>query len=637
MNDITMTTRQDNKTLGVSCGRLLTAAALAILCGISSAADFSVKAGSWAFGGTCSVSCPNPGNWKIKAEPVPSNTPDVSFVRVRLSSEKPAKLPVFKVRAELAIGDARMLWRASLGCRKHDRAGVLPFVSHASFASSAANWMPLYAFIDEKDGNVLTLASSESRSRVVFHGGTVEGPNTLRAEFTFNTKDCDTPVSRYETTLLFDARRIDACRTLSAASAWMRAADPAPDRPVPPSAFEPAWSSWCAYHTGVTEETVEREAAAARDVGLDWIILDDGWQVPAGLGFCQGENLPNIRYSKDFAAHIRRLHDAGTKVVLWYPVPLATDNAPNFADYAGQMLYRRSWGPYVWDPRFPARRDFFLGRISAAMRDWKVDGLKLDFIDSWGIDYDGLSFPDVSKGLAGRDIRDLTPAVAQTMTAARAAVSDIQPDALIEFRQSYMGPLMLKCCTQMRVQDCPGSLSEMRYGIANLRLTSGPNAVHSDPIQWARDASAESVAESILASIFGIGQYSIRLTESPRAHLDILKRWIAFTRTHAAALYRGDFRIQGISSDAPVLVGETKEERIVGVYKPNFAAECGAPDRPVIILNGTGTPRVTVRFDGATSAEVFGPDGAPAGKITIPAGLSDIAIPRGGYAACNVK
>lgn len=242
-----------------------------------------------------------------------------------------------------------------------------------------------------------------------------------------------------------------------------------------------------------------------------------------------------------------------------------------------------------------------------------------------------MRLPDVSGGIGGRDVRDLMPAVVKTMTEAREIVSGARPDALIEFRQCYVGPAMLKCCTQMRVQDCPGSLAEMRYGIANLRLTCGPNAVHSDPIQWARDATAEQVAESVLASIFGIGQYSVQLTSSPAGQLAVLKHWVAFTRAHSQALYRGDFRVQGLSSDAPVLVGESADERIVGAYKPGFVADCGAPDRRVFVLNCTGTPRVAVRFAAAAKGVVYGPDGARCGDVEIPAGLAEIQVPRGGF------
>ena len=389
----------------------------------------------------------------------------------------------------------------------------------------------------------------------------------------------------------------------------------------------------CAHpRSGGGQRAVGGEAAIARSVGLDAIIVDDGWQASAlGKLPYMGENLPQPRYSMDFAAHVSRLHAAGTKIVLWYPVTLVNEAVPNFGDYAGKILYRRSWGPNVWDPRFADRREFFHERLAAAVRDWKVDGLKLDFVDSWGLDFDNCKLPDVSKGLGERDIRDLMPAVAKTMAEAREIVSGIRPDAVIEFRQGYIGPRMLKACTQVRVQDCPGSLAEMRYGIANLRLTCGQNAVHSDPIHWACDASATSVAESILASIFGIGQYSVRLTESSPEQLKILKHWVAFAREHSAALYHGDFRVQGLSSDAPVLVGETAEERIVGSYKPGFVADCGMPDRRIVVLNGTGATRVPVRFGAAVKGVVFGSDGTRLNDLAIPAGLSEIVLPRGGY------
>lgn len=625
--------------------RLITFAAAVVLAATASAENApgscEVRVGDWAIGGTCSVRRHGGGDWRLGAEALPSGTDGVAFVRVRLEADQPAKKPMFSVKVRLRGGEARSLWRPSCGFRRHDKAGVMPYESHARFMSCGAQWMPLYAFLDAEDVNILTLASSESRDRVVFRGGTEEGPNTLVAEFTFNTMDCETPTNRAEVTVRFDTRRLAADRVLPAASAWMRAADPAPERPVPDLAFEPVWSSWCAYHSSITGEVVEREAAVARSVGLNAIIIDDGWQVPRGSPFYDGENLPSERYSSDLAAHVARLHAAGTKVVLWYPVTLVTDNVRNFRDYDGMMLCRRSWGPYVWDPRFAARREFFHGRIAAAMRDWKVDGLKLDFVDSWSPDYDPFTLPDVSQGLGGRDIRDLMPAVEKTMTEAREIVSGFRPDAVIEFRQCYIGPRMLKCCTQMRVQDCPGSLAEMRIGIANLRLTCGPNAVHSDPIQWELDASATSVAESILASIFGIGQYSVRLTKAPPEHLRVLKHWVAFTREHSAALYRGDFRVQGLSSDAPVLVGETANERVVGAYRPGFVADCGMPDRRIFVLNGTGATNVAVRFrlraacyggqvGAAVKGTVFGPDGTRLGDVAVPSGLSEIALPRGG-------
>lgn len=590
------------------------------------------KIGSWAIEGKCRVYCANPEGWRFFVETIDSGEKGVELVRVKLHSQKPSKLPVFSVMVNLSGDDARFLWRPELSCRKFDRAGVMPYESHARFMSSAVQWLPLYAFLDGEDKNILTVSSSESRGRVVFRGGTQEGPNTLVAEYTYNTKDCETLRESFEVTVRYDTRRRSADVTLADAAAWIRKADPAVERPVPEAAFEPLWSSWCAYHSSITDAIVEEEAAIARSIGLNTIIIDDGWQFKSGPWWIyNGENLPNERYSKDFVSHIKRIREAGTKVVLWYPVNLITDNVVNFADYKERILFRRSWGPYVWDPRFPDRREFFLSRIKTAMKEWKVDGLKLDFVDSWGLDFDGCKHPDVTKGLNGRDTPDLMEVASRVMLEARDIVSGIRPDGVIEFRQCYIGPAMLKACTQMRVQDCPGSLPEMRYGIANLRLLCGQNAVHSDPIQWSKTASEESVADSILASIFGIGQYSVRLREIPKGQLAVLKHYIAFAREHAQALYRGSFRVQGLTSDAPVLVGEIQDERIIGVYKSDFVASCGAGDKRIIVLNGTGTERVTLRFDSPVKFAVYGPRGQSLGTKSFAAGVFDVEIPRGGY------
>ena len=63
----------------------------------------------------------------------------------------------------------------------------------------------------------------------------------------------------------------------------------------------------------------------------------------------------------------------------------------------------------------------------------------------------------------------------------------------------------------------------------------------------------------------------------------------------------------------------------------NFVADCGTPDKQIIILNGTGTERVTVRFTKETKAIAYGLDGKQIKEIAIPQGLSEIALPRGGY------
>ncbi len=579
------------------------------------------------------VLCAEPGAWRLDVRREGGERSGVEVVHVMGRAERALRRPKLEVGFRRADGGSvRTLWRTDLGSRKFSRAGMLPLRVHATFSSSFAYQMPLYAFLDAEDANVLTLASSESKGYVVFRGGMEEGPNSVRATFAFNEEDAETPTNAFEVCVRCDSRKLSADRVIPAAAEWMRKVDPLPDYPVPDAAFEPLWSSWCAYHWDETDSIIEREAEEAKNLGLTTVLIDWGWQNPPGKHLYYGEGLPAKRYTDDFAAHVRRLHDKGLTVMMWFPMTLFTDDCPTFESFRPHTLYRRGWGPYVWDPRFAERRDFFLSCVERAVRDWKVDGLKLDYGDSWGVGYPDSKdkLPKLAGDLGGRDIRDLSEAAACVVGEVRRRLTAMRPDLTIEFRQTYIGPGMCKGCTQVRVQDCPGSQREMRYGIANLRLTSGPNAVHSDPIQWGKAESDEQVAESILSSIFGVGQYSVRLTETRPSLKRLVARWVRFQNEHRAALLHGDFRVQGLSYDAPVLVGETDAERIVGAYVPGFIADRGMPDKKVILLNGTGTGKVTVRFGAAATGTVLDLFGAKVGACRVPAGLSEVTIPRGG-------
>ena len=580
------------------------------------------------------VKCAEPGEWRLDMRREGGDRPGVEVVRVTGSADRSLKRPKIEVGfSKPDSGNVRTLWRPDLGIRKFGREGVLPW-SWSKFDSSFAFQMPLYAFLDSTDANVLTLAASESKNRVGFRGGMEEGPNTLLAKFDFNDGEPEAPTNAFEICVRCDSRTLQADQVVPAAAEWMRKADPSPDYPVPDAAFEPLWSSWCAYHRDETDAIIEREAEEAKKLGLTTVLIDCGWQNPPGKWLYFGEGLPTKRYTNDFAAHVKRLHDKGVAVTMWFPMTLFSDDCPIYEAFRPHTLFRRSaLGRYVWDPRFAVRRDYFLSCVERAVRDWKVDGLKIDFGDSWGVGYPDSKgkLPKLGDDLGGRDIRDLSEAAARVVGTVRSRLTALKSDLTIEFRQTYIGPGMCKGCTQLRVQDCPGSQREMRYGIANLRLTSGPNAVHSDPIQWGKGDTDEQVADSILASIFGIGQYSVRLTEEPPARKRLLARWVKFAKEHRPALYRGDFRVQGLTYDAPVLVGEDASERIVGAYVPGFAADCGQPDKRVILLNGTGKGKVMMRFGATATGTVLDMFGEKVGTCQVPAGLSEVEIPRGGY------
>ncbi len=125
------------------------------------------------------------------------------------------------------------------------------------------------------------------------------------------------------------------------------------------------------------------------------------------------------------------------------------------------------------DPRYPDVREFLISVYENAVSNWGIDGLKLDFIDSFE-NKDGVPAKD------GMDIPVLHTAVDKLMTDISTRLCGLKNDILIEFRQNYVGPNMRKYGNMLRVADCPADGLTNRVGCLDLRLTSGNTAVHSD-------------------------------------------------------------------------------------------------------------------------------------------------------------
>ena len=364
------------------------------------------------------------------------------------------------------------------------------------------------------------------------------------------------------------------------------------------------------------------------------VIVDDGWQTDdnnRGYSYCGDWQVSTNRFP-DFAAHVKKVHDMGMKYMIWYGVPMVGYKSVNYARFKGKYLWNRDgrWSDYsCLDPRFPEVRAFLCDIYAKALTDWDLDGLKLDFIDAIGF-----SGPDpaIRENYAGRDIRSLSEAVDRLMKDVHARLTAIKPDALIEFRQSYVGPGIRQYGNMLRATDCPGDLLANRCRIANLRLTSGETAVHADMLEWNTADTAENAARFVLSSIFGVIQYSVMLRDLPADHKKMVAHWLGFTRAHRATLLKGAFRPRHFEAFYPVIEAESAAERIVAVYNDATVADCGAADRSVYAINATGKDRIALRLaDGPATGEVFDTFGVKRGTVVLKAGLQDVAIPASGY------
>lgn len=597
-----------------------------LLAGVASAAGYRETVEGLGVG-PVEIRCEAADGWTFDATRVvaPDGVPEL---KILLSAATELPPPAFTVRFDLPQVDMHHRWTAS----QLEKVGMPPNWN-CGVSSRLCCGMPIVAFLNDADRNRLTVSCSEAKRLVCFEAGLREEGCRIEWKIDF-FHESEAPIRAYETTLRFDRRDVFFGDAIADASAWITKTAALRPAHVPDAAFEPLYSSWYSFHQDVTDKAIEAECAEAAALGMKTVIVDDGWQTDdnnRGYSFCGDWSVSTNRFP-DFAAHVRRVHDLGLKYMIWYGVPMIGYKSANYARFKGKYLWNQDgrWADYsCLDPRFPEVRAFLCDLYAKAMTDWDLDGLKLDFIDAIG--FRGPD-PAVKEDYAGRDIRSLSEAVDRLMKDVHARLTAIKPDALVEFRQSYVGPGIRQYGNMLRATDCPGDLLANRCRIANLRLTSGETAVHADMLEWHADDTAENAARFVLSSLFGVIQYSVMLREIPADHKRMIAHWLGFTRAHRDTLLKGAFRPRHFEAYYPVIEAESAVERIVAVYSDVTVADGGAADRPVYVVNATGAPRVALRLaGGAATGVLFDTFGVRRGTVALKPGVQDVEIPVSGY------
>lgn len=530
----------------------------------------------------------NPGEWKFSASVETEGGKEI--VSIVMDAPQPCAPARFNVYFTFPQKGVFNTWTSDVSCGTH----LDPFWGGSNNSSALAFRMPLYEYFDDNDTNRLTIACSESFRLVEAALGVMEEGCDICSELRF-FREAEAPMSHYETKIMLDGRRVFWGKTIQDGVKWMMEEKGLHALEAPEAAFEPLYSTWYQFHQNVTDKAVAEECKLAAELGMKTVILDDGWQTEdgnRGYAFC-GDWKPTPKKFPDMASHVAAVQKLGMKYMIWYSVPYVGFNSEAYAKFEGKYLYNEhGMGCSVLDPRFPEVREHLVNLYVNALKDWNLDGFKLDFIDSFGLRGED---PAVKENYAGRDIMNVNEAVNVLMKEVSSALKAIKPDILLEFRQQYIGPAIRQYGNMFRAADCPGNAKDNRMRIASLRLTSGSTAVHSDMIEWNLKETPENVGRAIINSIFGVVQYSAMLKDIPQEHLEVIKKWISFTSEHHETLLHSEFRPHHPELGYPVIEAESDTERIVAVYQDNVVVEAAPRGKRLYILNASDSERIVIR------------------------------------------
>lgn len=582
--------------------------------------------------GTAEVTCNDTSGWEFAVSASQNAGRDV--VTVRISSPTNAQPPQFGVFFRVPGAGVQNVWISDFERDGFHVGPQLWWDWTSKYKSQLARDTPVAVGFNAQERAPVALACSEASNAVEF--GLYADDRTCemvgRCEF-FTAPAA--PLREYEVSVMLDRRGGDFADTVRQCTEWIADKNGFHVADTPEAAFNPLYSTWYAYLQDVHDRELEKEARLAAELGMKTMILDDGWQKVDSASFysATGDWMPVPSRFPDMKAHVKAVHDAGLKYMLWLSVPYVGDESRAWERFKDMLLAthgKKSPGKIgVVDPRFPEVREYLISTYERVVGEWGFDGVKLDFIDSFVLPN---TDPALKDNYAGRDYRSLPDAVDRLMKDVLARLKKINPEVLVEFRQHYMGPAILQYGNMMRVADCPADPTANRKRMCDLRLTSRGIAVHSDMLVWSKDETPEGAALPILNVLFSTIQYSMILATVPPAHREVIRSWLEFSQKHREALLRGAFRPHHAENGYTWIEGESEKERVIAVYSNDVCARTGAADRPVFLVNATGGSGILAEFAADACVEFFDVFGNPAGVAKAAAGLVRLSIPSSGYA-----
>jgi len=556
--------------------------------------------------------------------------PGIEIASLRLTRDVPLPPPPLSLRWSLPSRDILGAWTS--GSRLNKSLG--PDWYPTRVASMLASNAPVFTLFGTDDGNRLTFALSEALNATELGAGVREEDSRVHGHVELFTERHE-PVTAYEVLVRFDSRPVPYHRALDDVASWWADLPGMGPAPVPETARLPMYSTWYSYHQSLDPAALLREVEIARGMGFRAIIIDDGWQTLdsnrgyAFAGDWEPERIP------DMEGFVRAVHGRGMELLLWYAVPLVGERSKVFSRFEGKYLrYWDGQGAYELDPRYPEVRRHVIDTYRDALRDWGVDGFKLDFLGRFVA-----RESTVMEATDGRDYASVSAATDRLMTDLLTELRALDPDVMVEFRQPYVGPAMRKYGNMFRAGDAPNARVAHRVKVVDLRLLSGNTAVHSDMLMWHPDEPAPVAALQLLNILFSVPQMSVRLAEVPDDHLQMIRYYTRYWVENRSVFLDGAFEALQPLANYPVIRGHDGDKQIVALYGDHLVRLDGTrPTARIDVVNGKTSEGVVldVTVDLGTYryrvTDHLGTE-RDAGTLRLDAGVHRLLVPPAGLLA----
>ncbi|MBR4675567.1 MAG: alpha-galactosidase [Victivallales bacterium] len=380
----------------------------------------------------------------------------------------------------------------------------------------------------------------------------------------------------------------------------------------PAGAYEPVYCTWYVVHGEVNQTFVEETCPIAKELGFGTLIVDDGWcydeykrvspkTITNWYESVGDWNVSPVKFPH-FKEHVKRIQAMGMNYLLWVAPHLFGRHSKMLEAYREQILPDYVEGYYKMDVN-TANSDVLVDKLRTLAKEYSLDGLKIDFLD--------IVSPNVNQPNARNTLHFIEKICG--------GLKADNPDALIEFRQSYATPAMLPWGTQFRAGDAPfdwrlnfGRLVEIRLNIGNL----GP--VHADPAYWAPGELPENISRHLMAMLVGVPMLSMDLRTLTETERRIIRHYLDFYNQHRMLINHGKWSVLFSQTEIAAAIAEDATERLVILADGNTLADAlGTPHKNTWVMNLSDK---TLHI--ASAKQIFAADCLPGENGTLPPGGS---------------
>ena len=152
---------------------------------------------------------------------------------------------------------------------------------------------------------------------------------------------------------------------------------------IPEESYEPIWCAW-GYERNFTIALMTGTLEKAKELGLEWAVLDDGWQTSEGDWQLDRKKFP--QGEADMKHLVTTINASGMKARLWI-APLAVDPGTDLLhDHTDMLLLDKDgavqnitwWNSFYLCPAYDKTIDYTKALVRKILGEWNFAGLKID-------------------------------------------------------------------------------------------------------------------------------------------------------------------------------------------------------------------------------------------------------------------